>query len=67
MSEQKCWNKNGWIKGDIYGFVEWYINYYYGRRSDDDEYQIKRWLGFKKRFGNQRAGVVGDMDFGQML
>lgn len=41
------WENNGWInEQDPYGWVEWYCNFYAGRRCSDDERQIKRWLSF---------------------
>lgn len=51
------WQEKNWIRAqDPYGWVEWYCNFYVGRRSDDDERQIKRWLAFcgpKGRFRRQ--------------
>lgn len=41
------WVKSGWIiEQDPYGWFNWYINFYYGRRSIDDTRQIKRWRSF---------------------
>lgn len=31
------------------GWYEWYQGYHAGKRTDDDERQIKRWLSFKAR------------------
>lgn len=31
------------------GWFEWYQNFSKGKRTDDDERQIKRWLSFKAR------------------
>ena len=52
------WMSKNWIKEDIdpYGWIEWYCNFYNGRRTDDDRRQINRWkksAGPKGRFRNQ--------------
>lgn len=42
----KFWESKKWIKpSHPYGWVQWYCNFYMGKRSDDDKRQIKRWLG----------------------
>uniref|UniRef100_A0A6C0C526 DUF5872 domain-containing protein n=1 Tax=viral metagenome TaxID=1070528 RepID=A0A6C0C526_9ZZZZ len=54
------WEKSGWMnKQDPYGWFQWYCRFYRGRRTDDDERQVKRWLAlagpngrFKKRLVN---------------
>ena len=50
----RFWEDKGWIHPrDPYGWVQWYCRFYDGRRSDDDERQIDRWLkltGPKGRF-----------------
>lgn len=55
------WQKKGWInKQDPHGWFEWYCRYYLGRRSEDDERQIKRWLAIRRHLAqvakNCRAG-----------
>ena len=44
---QKEWEQKGWIhKDDPRGWFEWYCKFFLGRRHEDDERQIKRWLAF---------------------
>ena len=41
------WEDKEWIdKQDPYGWVHWYCRFFDGRRSYDDERQIKRWINF---------------------
>jgi len=45
--DYKGWIKSNWInEQDPYGWFNWYINFYYGRRSSDDNRQISRWKSF---------------------
>jgi hypothetical protein len=42
----KYWEKKKWInKLHPYGWVQWYCDFYLGKRSSDDDRQIKRWNG----------------------
>jgi len=54
------WESSGWISNiDPYGWFQWFCRFYMGRRSTDDERQIKRGMGvmgLKGRFRNQLIG-----------
>lgn len=44
---QKQWEEKGWIhEDDPRGWFEWYCKFFLGRRHEDDERQINRWLAF---------------------
>ena len=44
---QKEWEEKGWMhKDDPRGWFEWYCKYFMGRRHEDDQRQINRWLSF---------------------
>ena len=48
------WEDSDWIKKEHpYGWVHWYCDFYMGKRCEDDEWQINRWIrtaGPKSRF-----------------
>lgn len=55
------WIQQGWIKDslDPYGWYEWYINFFRGRRSPDDTRQIKRWANIAGSKGRFRLNLCG--------
>jgi len=69
-STLEAWEGKGWIvEQDPYGWFQWYCRFYRGRRTDDDERQIKRWMGvagpnsrFKKRLINMIKNKNADID-----
>ena len=56
------WEKKEWINHrHPYGWVQWYCDFYNGKRSSDDERQIKRWkalAGPKGRFRNMLINLI---------
>ncbi len=57
------WREKGWIwQEDPRGWFQWYCRYYMGRRSDDDERQIKRWRAMTRHIAQVRAHCTpGDL------
>lgn len=58
------WRKKGWIyKDDPRGWFQWYCRYYLGRRYEDDERQIRRWLAMKRHiFQLKKNCAIGDFE-----
>lgn len=55
----RFWETKGWItKYNPYGWVEWYCDFYRGRRTCDDERQIKRWLKLAGPNGRFRKWLI---------
>lgn len=51
----KYWETKEWIHSqDPYGWIQWYCEFFKGRRSYDDERQIKRWIGIAGKKGRFR-------------
>ena len=52
------WKEMGWMdEDDPYGWFEWYIKYFNGRRHPDDNRQISRWQDFAGRNGRWRKNI----------
>lgn len=58
------WRKKGWIyPDDPRGWFQWYCRYYMGRRSLDDERQIRRWRQMARHVAQiERGCVPRDLD-----
>jgi hypothetical protein len=53
------WEDKGWItQYDPYGWVQWYCNFYNGRRTPDDLRQIKRWENIAGPNGRFRKWLI---------
>ena len=59
----RFWENKGWITEiDPYGWFQWYFRYWLGRRSKDDERQIKRWKGIVNRYKGILIKMIKDAD-----
>jgi len=57
------WRRKGWIHPeDPRGWFQWYCRYYLGRRMEDDDRQIGRWLAMRRHITQlQRSCHPGDL------
>ena len=56
------WEGKNWInKRDPYGWMQWYCEFYNGRRSSDDKRQIGRWLKLAGPKGRFRKFLVTEI------
>jgi hypothetical protein len=59
---QEEWEKMGWINPiDPRGWFQWYCRYYMGRRCEDDDRQIRRWLNFSGPTGRWRNYIYSQI------
>lgn len=61
------WEEKDWISEyHPYGWVQWYCDFYSGKRCPDDERQIERWIktaGPKSRFRRALINKIGKKKF----
>tara|TARA_B100000900_G_scaffold320456_1_gene279684 strand:+ start:9651 stop:10205 length:555 start_codon:yes stop_codon:yes gene_type:complete len=58
------WEEKDWIvSSHPYGWVQWYCDFFSGKRSDDDERQINRWIrtaGPNSRFRRMLINLINN-------
>ena len=53
LASMKEWPEHWLDDQDGMGWLQWYEQYSAGRRTENDDRQIKRWKSFKARHGSQ--------------
>jgi len=63
-SNQSAWESKGWIDPqDPRGWFQWYMRFYMGRRTDDDNRQIKRWQQVTGVNGRWKKNLVNKIKY----
>lgn len=53
------WEDKNWINASHpYGWIQWYCDFFTGKRSEDDNRQIDRWMGLASKNGRFRKWLV---------
>jgi hypothetical protein len=57
------WRRRGWIHADDpRGWFQWYCRYFMGRRSGDDDRQIRRWCAMRRHLAQIKQNCArGDL------
>jgi Cu/Zn superoxide dismutase len=56
------WEDKGWIKpSQPYGWVQWYCDFFQGKRGEDDERQITRWAALTGPNGRFRNWLINEI------
>ena len=57
----EMWERKGWMRSqDPYGWFQWYCRFYQGRRTEDDQRQVGRWVRLAGRAsGRWRNFLIG--------
>ena len=56
------WENNGWIdEMHPYGWMQWYCDFFSGKRSQYDDTQIKRWMNLAGDNGRFKLALINEI------